>query len=422
MSEREPYERFAERALDTGIFSDPWIEGHPRFRPEPLLLLAETQARLYRAAERVAGVYDEACRIVDASEAWLDDFFRLTPAQKLMWEASRPFWHGVARADVFLTEDGPLVCELNCDTPTGEPEAVLLPSLVPPPPGYVDPNVGLPGRFLALLEEIGRHTLEAGLPERPVVGLVYPTELTEDLSVVRLYRRWMEERGWSVILGAPYNLGRGEEGEVLLFDQPCDLVVRHYKTDWWGERRPVWLDAEPFPDAEPLGEPLLALLQGPLAGRCAVVNPFGSVLAQNKRMMAFFWEKLELFSRSAQNAIRAHVPYTCRLESMLREQLAAERDQWVLKSDYGAEGDEVIVGPLTSPQLWEESLRQVAPGRWVAQRFFQAEELPGGETINHGVFLIAGQASGLYARVQKGATDTLAQSTPVFISPEATNA
>jgi hypothetical protein len=104
---------------------------------------------------------------------------------------------------------------------------------------------------------------------------------------------------------------------------------------------------------------------------------------------------------------------------MLPEQLAAERGQWVLKSDYGAEGDEVIVGPLTSQQDWEESLRQAAPGRWVVQRYFQARELPGGESINHGVFLVAGRACGLYARAQKGATDVLAQSTPVFIQTEA---
>jgi glutathionylspermidine synthase len=418
----EPYERLAERLLDTGVFSDPWVDGIPRFRGEPLLLTRDEQATLYQAAEQVAAVYNEACRVVDVSEELLDDFFKLTPAQKLMWEASRPFWHGLARADVFLTDEGPAVCELNCDTPTGEPEATLLGGLVGAPAGYEDPNGALRDRIVAVVEEVTRSTLGDDLPDEPTLGIVYPTELTEDLSVVRLYRRWFEERGWTVVLGAPYNLTRGEEGEVLLFEEPCQAILRHYKTDWWGERRPVWLDDPPFPDPDPLGEPLMALLEAPLAGRCAVLNPFGAVLAQNKRMMAFFWEKMDHFSRSAQGVIRRYVPYTCRLESLLREQLAAEREQWVLKSDYGAEGDEVIVGPLTPQPVWEESLKQAAPGRWVAQRYFRALETPGGEAINHGVFLVGGQASGLYARVQRGATDTLAQSAPVFIQTGAKDA
>jgi glutathionylspermidine synthase len=415
----EPYELLAERILDTGVFSDPWIDGSPRFRAEPLVVTEADRELLYRVAEQVAGVYNEACRVVDGSDELLDDFFKLSPVQKLMWDASRPFWHGIARADVFLTDEGPAVCELNCDTPTGEPEATLLGGLIEAPPGCEDPNQGLADSFLGMLEEVARQTLGDDMPDEITVGIVYPTELTEDLSVVRLYRRWIEARGWSVVLGAPYNLTRGDDGEVLLFDERCHLILRHYKTDWWGERRPVWLDAEPFADPDPLGEPLLALLEAPLAGRCAVLNPFGSVLAQNKRMMAFFWEKLDHFSRAAQVVIRRYIPYTCRLEAMLPEQLAAERGQWVLKSDYGAEGDEVIVGPLTSQQDWEESLRQAAPGRWVVQRYFQARELPGGESINHGVFLVAGRACGLYARAQKGATDVLAQSTPVFIQTEA---
>lgn len=417
MSADESYEQFAERLLDTGIFGDPWVDGRPRFRAEPLTLRAEERAALYAAAEQVGAVYNEACRLLDADAEPLVTFFGLTPVQRLMWDASRPFWHGLARADVFLTDEGPAVCELNCDTPTGEPEAVLLGGLVE---GLgEDPNGQLGARVTTMVEEVTRQTL-GELPEAPTLGLVYPTELTEDLAVIKLYRRWFEERGWRVVLGSPFNLQRGDDSEVLLFGTPCDAVVRHYKTDWWGERRPVWRDAEPVADASPLGEPLLLLLEAPLAGRCAVVNPFGAVVAQNKRMMAFFWEQLGLFSRAAQAAIRRYIPYTCRLEAMVAEQLVAEREQWVLKSDYGAEGDEVLIGAATTDEVWAEALRQASPGRWVVQRYFAARTLPGGETINHGVFLVGGEACGLYARVQRGATDTHAQSVPVFIAHEAT--
>ena len=91
---------------------------------------------------------------------------------------------------------------------------------------------------------------------RSPVGILYPTELTEDLRWSRLYRRWFERRGWRVVLGSPFNLRRAGGGGVALFDVPCDVFVRHYKTDWWGERLPVWDDEEPFADPAPLAEPL----------------------------------------------------------------------------------------------------------------------------------------------------------------------
>ena len=122
-----------------------------------------------------------------------------------------PFWHGIARADVFLTEDGPTVCELNCDTPTGEAEAVLLNGTVTQTAaGHDDPNRALGKRFCAMVAAM------AGIARRLSVGIVYPTEMPEDLSMVLLYRRWFEERGWQVTLGSPFNLRRFPRGRAGL--------------------------------------------------------------------------------------------------------------------------------------------------------------------------------------------------------------
>jgi glutathionylspermidine synthase len=410
------YDALAERLLATGILTDPWVEGHPRFRQEPVVLTPAERDALYAAAEQVAMVHDEACRMCDADASLLDDFFALTPYQKLMWGSSRPLWHGIARADVFMTADGPAVCELNSDTPTGQPEAVLLGQIGREAlPGAIDPCEGLGERMLALIAAFADSAL--GLDPPLSVGLVYPTELTEDLSLVRLYKGWLEEAGWSVTLGSPFNLSRGEEGELLLFDTPVQAVLRHYKTDWWGEREPPWDDAEPFQDPLPLERPLHVLLSAMLEQHCVVINPFGSVLSQNKRVMALMWEHLDRFSARARQAIRRYVPETFRLESAPRAELLANREGWVLKSDYGAEGDEVIVGKLTTPEIWAASLEHAIPRRWVAQRYFAALEGPGGETVNHGVFLIGGEAVGLYARVQAGATDVYATSAPALVMP-----
>src|SRR5262249_37729864 len=128
-----------------------------------------------------------------------------------------------------------------------------------------------------------------------------------------------------------------------LFGEPCRVYLRHYKTDWWGERQPAWVDEEPFDDPEPLARELGLLLGGVVRGGCAVVNPFGAVLTQNKRAMAFMWEEQDRFPGWARESIRRYIPHTRRLEALRLDELLLEKDHWVIKSDYGCEGDEVVI-------------------------------------------------------------------------------
>jgi hypothetical protein len=412
------YLAYAERLLGGGVLTDPWYEGNPRFREEPLILSEARWLELARAAEDVAGVYDEIARICAADSAHLDGFFGLTPAQKIMWQASQPHWHAIARADVFFTRDGSVqICEVNSDTPTGEPEAVVTGRIAYADRvgdgAWIDPNEALGDRVLASVEALASARL--GPAFERTAGIVYPTDMTEDLPLVRLYSRWLEERGWRVTLGSPFNLSPSTEGRPALLGMPCSVLLRHYKTDWWGERVPVWRDAEPFDDPLPLASPLSIALGAAARGACVVVNPFGSVLTQNKRAMAFMWERIDLLSRAAEQAVRRYVPYTIRLETAFLDQLRAERSDWVLKSDYGCEGDEVVIGKLVTSEEWDASLRLAVPSRWIAQRYFECQTSEAGESVNHGVYVVAGQAAGIYARVQRGATDVASLSVPVLV-------
>lgn len=409
------YEAFARQITASGIVTDPWLAGEPRFREDAVVVPSAEARAMYRAAEAVAEVYNELCLIVADEPELLDSFFALSPYQKAMWLASQPLWHAIARADVFVTDEGLQIAELNCDTPTGEAEAIVLGPLAARA-GTVDPNRELATRFGDITELLWKATLKEKWPSLPKrAGIVYPTELPEDLSLVRLYKRTFEERGFEIVLGSPYNLSHDPARGLLLFDEPISLVLRHYKTDWWGERQSAW-DDEDVLDPRPLEEPLEAVLAAMLDGTCAVVNPFGAVVPQNKRAMAFMWEQIHRFSRRSQEVIRAHVPPTRRLEAFHKEQLLAQKDDWVMKSDYGAEGDEVIIGRIVTPEIWKESLAHARKNRWIVQRYFQACEGTKGESINYGVFLLGGEASGLYARVQVGATDDRALSAPALIA------
>lgn len=406
------YDAFARRIVQDGVLTDPWLAGAPRFREEPVFVTAALQRALYEASEEVAAVYDEACRIAADDPDLIDQFFGLTPYQKAMWLASAPLWHGIARADVFVTDEGLAFTELNSDTPTGEAEAVVLGQLVASAhEGAKDPNADLGARYVAMVEALAAHELAADAPR--TVAIVYPTELTDDLSLVRLYRRWFEAAGYRVVLGSPYNLTQDARG-LVLFDAPFSIMLRHYKTDWWGERASAWED-EQIADADPLDGPLRAALSASVEGRCAIVNPFGAVVPQNKRAMALMWEHIHRFSPHARDVIARHIPVTARLETMHEEQLFAQREEWVIKSDYGAEGEEVVVGKHTTDEEWRRAIAHARPGRWIAQRYFAPHVDASGASVNYGVFVIAGEASGLYTRVQRGPTDDTAVSAPVLV-------
>jgi glutathionylspermidine synthase len=404
------YDDFAAELVAEGVVKDPWVDGAPRFRMTPVLLDRATQAALYAAAEGMAVVHAAGARLCLREPALVSRYFDLPPSYARMWRASAPAWHGIARADVFLTEAGPRVCELNSDTPSGEPEAVTLNRLVDGAGAgaFDDPNRGLGDAVFEMVEALA--------PRGPLtIGIVYPTEITEDLSVIELYARWFEARGARVVLGSPFNLVPDGRGGVAMFGAPCSVIWRHYKTDWWGERRTVWRSEDAYADAAPLAERLEWLAAAVARGRCAVVNPFGAVLTQNKRMMALLWEEQARLPAWARRLVRRYVPYTVRFETLAPGRLRAERDEWVLKSDYGCEGEEVVVGSETSAAAWTRAIEDAIPRRFVAQRRFVPLRSAAGEVANYGVYVVGGRAAGLYTRLQVGATDRTALSAPTIV-------
>jgi glutathionylspermidine synthase len=402
--------------LRGGIICDPYLGGRPRFSAEPVIVEATALDAMCDVAEKIALVYDETARLCKDDPKVLDAFFELTPCQKLMWQLSSPLWHGVARADVFETTSGLKITELNSDTPTGQAEAVVLGELARADrPELVDPNEGLESSFMDLIEAVAARAL--GPDFRRTCGIVYPTDLTEDLPLIRLYERWLTARGFRVVTGSPFNLRQRADKTPVLFDVPCSVVLRHYKTDWWGERLPVWIGDPPFDDPLPLAGPLKVLAEAEAFGRAVVLNPFGAVVTQNKRSMALMWERIDDLSPAAQAIVRAHVPRTLRLESLHKELLCAERDLWVVKSDYGAEGDEVVVGKHATQAEWDEVIARAQPGRFVAQERFDEIERSGGASRNYGIFVIGGRAAGAYVRSQDGPTDVHALSAPILMKP-----
>ena len=86
------------------------------------------------------------------------------------------------------------------------------------------------------------------------------------------------------------------------------------------------------------------------------------------------------------------------MEVLAPETLLGERMGWVLKSDYGCEGAEVVVGAEVDDGLWAAAVRQAVPQRWIAQERFCPCRDQDGAAVNYGVYLIEGKAAGLFCR------------------------
>ncbi len=424
------YERFAERLYQTGILSDPWVEGRQRFSQRAWTIPDPQLEEMYRIGEKMTQVVEEMAVMIREDHSLLDRYFMLTPWQKMMWLSAEGRWHGIARVDLFQCQDGRWqVCEINSDTPSGEAEAILINRIVRQtveeegrgvPPGGSDPNRQFEERFWEMLvasDRSGRGGKEG--PQR--IGVLYPTDQPEDLSLVALYRSWFERRGCRVTLGSPYNLGLAGDGCVTLIDEPVDLLLRHYKTDWWGEREVIWSTQGAYPDPDPLERELSLLLAAERAGRVTVVNPFGAVVSQNKLSMAFIWEHRDQFPKASQQWIADYLPETHRMIDLDPARL--NQEDWVLKSVYGCEGDSVVVGRFVSDEVWRQAIAQALPRHWIVQRYFDVAPLSpnldesdqyAGWLPNHGIFVVGGRAAGIYTRLSPRATDYLAVTIPVF--------
>ena len=237
------YQEFADELYRTGIISDPWIDGRERLELQGQILSESEAEALKTPAESVAQLHHELADIVLAHPRFLDDYFGLTPFQKAMWISSEGRWHGIARVDLFICCDGCIrACEMNSDTPSGEAEAVIVNRLLQDDhPDTVDPNAGMEEQFFSMLE--GLHGSRPG-----TAAILYPTDQPEDLSMIALYKQWLETKGCRLFFGSPFNLTFDSTGRVFVLDEQIELIIRHYKTDWWGERETVWSDQPAFPD------------------------------------------------------------------------------------------------------------------------------------------------------------------------------
>jgi uncharacterized circularly permuted ATP-grasp superfamily protein len=344
-----------------------------RFLVDPVPRVVDAQAwarlrtglaqRAWALAAFVADVYGERAifaagivpeRVVESAEYFEPDLVGMMPA-RFGW---------VAGLDLVADGDGDLVVlEDNFRTPSGIAYALAAREAIDgslpgdPPAERLDPR-----RVLALLGDALREAAPTGV-ERPAVAM---------LSDGPSNSAWYEHRTLAAALDIP--IVRPED---LILDgdrlharsdagspRPIDVVYR--RTD---EDRLRGDDGEPTWIAEKLLGPLLA-------GTLAVVNPFGTGVADDKLAHAYVERMVRFYC--GEEPLIASVPTYDLGDPEVLDEVFSRLDELVVKPRSGHGGEGVVVCPRVSPRTREDVRRDVAaqPDQYVAQELIELSTEP----------------------------------------------
>lgn len=282
----------------------------------------------------------------------------------------------VMRFDFHPTTEGWRVSEVNADVPGGFSEATeFTRAIAAHHPGLVP--TGAPGEAWA--DAITSHA-----PARATGALLFAPGFVEDQQVVSYLAGLLRARGVSAVLAQPQQLA-WRDGRAWLETSahhgPLDFVVRFFQAEWLPKlpRGVAW-------------QPLV------VGGRTPVGNPGISVLLESKRF-PLVWDRL----RTPLPTWRALLPET----RPMPFDAAGVSAEWMLKSAYSNNGDDVLHRELTPLAEWRKSTRWLAFGRggWLTQRRFESRpiETPWGPMhVCLGVYVIDGRAAGMYGRLSRG--------------------
>lgn len=314
------------------------LYGEPYPALNAIVLTAAEHAQLVRLTETFARIFEKAVAIVAADAGLLERLgfpwlvIELLQRERLA-EPDRPLVLG--RFDFLLDTDGRWqLLEYNADTPSGARETAVVEPLIA---GTL--RVDFPGSADLLVAEVRRAFAAAlgaaGHPPGAVLGLVTDAGYNEDLSqavfLVRTLAPALEAAGIEVVLGDVDNLSL-RRGRLRLCGRPLDALYRYYPFE-------TLLGQQAFAD----------LFVAVAAGRLHLLNDLRGLLAQNKGLLAWLWERRDdavTFTPEERITLRDHLPPIRWLRDVASDQ---ELSGAVLKQVFGREGEEVYFGDRLAP-------------------------------------------------------------------------
>lgn len=268
------------------------------------------------------------------------------------------------RFDFHLTADGWRISEANSDVPGGFIEGGAFPRVFSEI-ARMGPPVADPAQ--ALVDAVLRR---AG----PRIAMVHATAYTDDRQVMLHLARFFERSGARPVLLAPDRIQW--DADRPADQRPFDAIVRFFPAEWLPNlpRRAQW---RRFFDA---GVPH--------------TNPPTALLTQSKRF-PLVWDQLATPMRRWRQLLP---------ETRDPRSINLSRDDWILKPALGRVGDGIGMKGVNTTREWKEIARDARRDHsgWAAQQRFQALAIdtPQGPCFPClGVFVIDGQAAGMYARL-----------------------
>jgi glutathionylspermidine synthase len=368
----EPLDKdvFRQVWLDT-VFEcfklDPQFEDTPTLAPWPLIMRATEWNELARVAERLAAETLAAEHALLMERRLLRELTLPRACRTAIEQAGKlgpsPGIARVMRFDFHPTADGWRISEVNCDVPGGFIEATGFTANI----ARHFPGLRPPG------DPTGAITDALARTHGPV-GLVHATAYLDDRQVMHFLQRALQARGIEVLLLGPDAI-TWRDGEAWAGDARLSALFRFFPAEWLPNlnRRTGWRH----------------FFRGAKTPQC---NPATALAIQSKRL-PLVWDRLGVLMPTW----KAFLPETREARG-----LAAD-DQWVLKASLGRVGEEVGIRGVTGEKelLKIERWARRRPGRWIAQRKFEALALSAdGGTIYPciGVFTVDGKACGAYTR------------------------
>ena len=313
-----------------------------------------------------------------------------------------------SRLDSFLTASSYQFVELNAETPAGIAyDAVLseifleLPLIQRFQERYRLTRFRARERLLATL--IGCYREAGGSSLHPTIAIMDYEEVPTRTEH-HMFREFFESRGFPALVCDPRHLSY-EHGRLLHEGRGIDIIYKRLLVN------------ELLDKAGELG----ALLQAVREQAVTLVNPFRCKPLHKKAIFAVLTDEANqsLFSEAEQAAIRAHVPWTRRVQEGhtrragqsidLPQFVLASREQLVMKpnDEYGGTG--VFIGWEMSETEWEEALGRALESSYVVQERVVLERQPflelGGDgtardfVVDLDPFVFGGEVEGFLTRL-----------------------
>ncbi len=347
----------------------------------------------------------------------LQDLWDVSPEEMELYRVDPGYAHSiqVARFDAFLHDMDLKFLEFNCDSPGGTGYADVIHDAFL---DFFDRNdmnsryhVSSRQRLLHLAETLHEcydawRRSHPGRPDQPFV-VVSDWNDVGSKPDIDITIQHLQESGVDAVFADPRDMERRDDG-LYLGDKRVDLVYK----------RVIVKELVAEPGARDLAEAYKA-------GEICMVNSPRSVIVGNKKILAAIRrpDVMSRFNAAERQAVLEHVPWTevfrdDKTEFMgfkvnLKDFVADNRDQLVLKAAQSYGGKDVFLGFETSEADWQALMeKHIDNGAWIVQRLvpIPKELFPelNGEAVHMNLMNVninplafGGKYAGSYTRISK---------------------